>query len=84
MTKLRHIAMVVEDMEKTALFYERSFGMKRVRESRPPIMRAVCGTFLSTRPRRHSVSRRFDARRRLKYAAGRAHIQVSRFDCRPV
>ena len=33
MAKLRHIAMVVEDMENTALFYEKSFGMERVRAS---------------------------------------------------
>ncbi len=33
MAKLRHIAMVVEDMEKTAAFYEQSFGMERVRAS---------------------------------------------------
>ena len=33
MAKLRHVAMVVEEMEKTAKFYEQSFGMKRVRES---------------------------------------------------
>lgn len=33
MAKLRHVAMVVEEMEKTARFYEDSFGMKRVRES---------------------------------------------------
>jgi catechol 2,3-dioxygenase-like lactoylglutathione lyase family enzyme len=32
MAKLRHIAMVVEEMEKTAKFYEESFGMRRVRE----------------------------------------------------
>jgi len=32
MAKLRHIAMLVEDIEKTAKFYEKSFGMKRVRE----------------------------------------------------
>ena len=32
MAKLRHIAMVAEDMEKTARFYEQSFGMKRVRQ----------------------------------------------------
>ena len=32
MAKLRHIAMLVEDIEKTATFYEKSFGMKRVRE----------------------------------------------------
>jgi len=32
MAKLRHIAMLVEDIEKTAMFYEKSFGMKRVRE----------------------------------------------------
>ena len=32
MAKLRHIAMVAEEMEKTALFYEKSFGMKRVRQ----------------------------------------------------
>lgn len=33
MAKLRHIAMVVEEMEKTAQFYEKSFGMERVRQS---------------------------------------------------
>jgi len=33
MAKLRHIAMVVEEMEKTAKFYESSFGMKRVRQT---------------------------------------------------
>jgi len=33
MAKLRHVAMVVEDMEKTAKFYEQSFGMQRVRQS---------------------------------------------------
>jgi len=33
MAKLRHIAMVVEEMEKTAKFYEESFGMKRVRQT---------------------------------------------------
>ena len=31
--KLRHIAMVVDEMEKTATFYEQSFGMKRVRQT---------------------------------------------------
>ena len=33
MAKLRHIAMVVEDIEKTAQFYEKSFEMKRVRRT---------------------------------------------------
>ena len=33
MAKLRHIAMVVEEMEKTAQFYEKSFGMRRVRQT---------------------------------------------------
>ena len=33
MAKLRHVAMVVEDIEKTAKFYEQSFEMKRVRQS---------------------------------------------------
>ena len=33
MAKLRHIAMVVEEVEKTAQFYERSFGMARVRQT---------------------------------------------------
>jgi catechol 2,3-dioxygenase-like lactoylglutathione lyase family enzyme len=33
MAKLRHIAMVVEEMEKTARFYEKAFGLKRVRET---------------------------------------------------
>lgn len=33
MAKLRHIAMVVEEIEKTAQFYENSFGMERVRQT---------------------------------------------------
>ena len=33
MAKLRHIAMVVEDIEKTAQFYEKSFELKRVRQT---------------------------------------------------
>ena len=33
MAKLRHIAMVVEDIEKAAQFYEKSFEMKRVRQT---------------------------------------------------
>lgn len=32
MAKLRHIAITVEDMEKTAAFYEQAFDMRRVRE----------------------------------------------------
>jgi len=38
MGKLRHIAMTVDDMEKTASFYEKSFGLERVRESNVAIM----------------------------------------------
>jgi catechol 2,3-dioxygenase-like lactoylglutathione lyase family enzyme len=37
MAKLRHVAMVVEEIEKTAQFYEQSFGMKRVRETKTAI-----------------------------------------------
>ena len=37
MTRLRHVAMVVEDIEKTARFYEQSFGMQRVRQSETSI-----------------------------------------------
>ena len=37
MAKLRHIAMVCEDMEKTAQFYEKAFDMKRVREAKTAI-----------------------------------------------
>ena len=37
MAKLRHIAMVVEEMEKTAKFYEKAFGMKRVRRTKTAI-----------------------------------------------
>ncbi len=33
MAKLRHIAMVVEAMEKTAQFYEKSFGIQHVRQT---------------------------------------------------
>ena len=37
MAKLRHIAMVVEEIEKAAKFYEQSFGMRRVRETETAI-----------------------------------------------
>ena len=37
MATLRHVAMVVEDIEKTAKFYEQSFGMQRVRQSETSI-----------------------------------------------
>ena len=37
MAKLRHIAMVVEEMEKTARFYEKSFGLERVRQTKTAI-----------------------------------------------
>jgi predicted enzyme related to lactoylglutathione lyase len=33
MSKLRHIAITVPDLEKAAVFYEKTFGMKRARES---------------------------------------------------
>ncbi|MGZ5127646.1 MAG: VOC family protein, partial [Burkholderiales bacterium] len=33
MAKLRHIAITVDDMEKTASFYEKAFELKRVRQS---------------------------------------------------
>lgn len=32
MAELRHIAMVVEEMEKTSQFYEKARGMQRVRQ----------------------------------------------------
>lgn len=37
MAKLRHIAMLVDDIEKSAQFYEQAFGMKRVREHKTAI-----------------------------------------------
>lgn len=37
MAKLRHVAMVVEDIEKTAAFYEKAFGMTRARQSETAI-----------------------------------------------
>jgi catechol 2,3-dioxygenase-like lactoylglutathione lyase family enzyme len=36
--KLRHVTLAVIDMEKTAKFYEESFGLERVRESKVAIM----------------------------------------------
>ena len=38
MAKLRHISLSVDDMEKTAAFYEQAFEMKRVRQSSVAIM----------------------------------------------
>lgn len=36
--KLRHVALAVADLEKTAKFYEETFGLERVRESKVAIM----------------------------------------------
>ena len=36
--KLRHMAMVVDDIEKTASFYENAFGLRRVRELEGALM----------------------------------------------
>ncbi len=33
MAKLRHIAVTVPDLEEAAVFYEKTFGMERVRQS---------------------------------------------------
>ena len=38
MAKLRHITLSVDDMEKTAIFHEQAFEMKRVRQSNVAIM----------------------------------------------
>lgn len=38
MAKLRHIAVTVPDLETAATFYEKTFGMERVREDEIAIM----------------------------------------------
>lgn len=38
MGKLRHVALVVDDMKATAEFYEKAFGLERVRQSDVAIM----------------------------------------------
>jgi len=38
MSKLRHIALSVKDLQESAKFYEEAFGMKRVRESNVAVM----------------------------------------------
>jgi catechol 2,3-dioxygenase-like lactoylglutathione lyase family enzyme len=38
MAKLRHVAITVDDMQATAAFYEKAFGMERVRESDVAVM----------------------------------------------
>ena len=38
MAKLRHVTLAVDDMEKTAAFYEQAFEMQRVRQSGVAIM----------------------------------------------
>lgn len=38
MAKLRHVTLSVDDIEKTATFYEQAFEMKRVRQSGVAIM----------------------------------------------
>lgn len=37
MAKLRHIAVAVPDLEKAAAFYENSFGLERVRQTKKRI-----------------------------------------------
>lgn len=41
MSKLRHIAMQVPDLEKAAKFYEEVFELKRVNEAESPVGNAV-------------------------------------------
>ena len=41
MSKLRHIAMQVPDLEETAHFYEKVFEMERVGEAETPIGNAI-------------------------------------------
>lgn len=41
MSKLRHIAMQVPDLEKAARFYEKVFEMKRAGEAESPIGNAI-------------------------------------------
>ncbi len=41
MAKLRHIAMQVPNLEKTARFYESVFGMARVHQAESPIGNAI-------------------------------------------
>ena len=38
MSKLRHIALAVDNLQETAAFYEQAFGMQRVRESPVAVM----------------------------------------------
>ncbi len=38
MSKLRHIALSVRDLQESAEFYEKAFGMERVRESDVAVM----------------------------------------------
>src|SRR4051812_1396853 len=41
MGKLRHIAIQVPDLEKTAAFYESVFGLKRLKKVSAPIGNAI-------------------------------------------
>ncbi len=41
MSKLRHIAMQVPDLEKAAAFYEKVFGMKRAGSAESPVGNAI-------------------------------------------
>ena len=41
MAKLRHIAVVVKDLEKAAAFYEGVFGLKRLKKVNAPIGNAI-------------------------------------------
>ena len=41
MSKLRHIAMQVPDLEKAATFYEKVFGMKRAGSAESPVGNAI-------------------------------------------
>ncbi len=41
MTKIRHIAIQVPDLDKAAAFYEGAFGLQRVHEAQSPIGNAI-------------------------------------------
>ena len=49
MARLRHIAIAVPDIQATAKFYETSFGMQRVRESKVAVMLDIVNADHATR-----------------------------------
>src|SRR3954463_3238105 len=66
MAKLRHVAMLVDDMDGTAKFYEKAFGMRRVGQT-PTAIRLSDGVVSLVIIHPHNINVKGDSRRGLHH-----------------